>query len=170
MFERVVLGVDPGTRAVGLAIVACRGGSTRPTVRSAVTVRTLPDDPAAQRLGQIAEAVRQVIAANRPESVAIERLMWNRNVVSAMEVARASGAILATAAEADLHVEEYGPLEVKLAVTGFGNASKEQVRRGLRMLLGDGQVPEEPDAADAVAIACCHVQQWTMRRLLREAD
>jgi crossover junction endodeoxyribonuclease RuvC len=170
MFERVVLGIDPGTRAVGLAVVAARGGSSRPQVRAALTVRTAPNDPAAQRLRQIADAVRSAIGTHRPESVAIERLMWNRNVVSAMEVARASGAILATAAEADLPVEEYGPLEVKMAVTGFGNASKEQVRRGLRMLLGDAQVPEEPDAADAVAVACCHVQQWTMRRLLREAD
>jgi crossover junction endodeoxyribonuclease RuvC len=170
MFERVVLGVDPGTRAVGLAVVASRGGSSRPQVRAARTIRTVPDDPAAERLRQIAQAIRSAVAEHRPESVAIERLMWNRNVVSAMEVARASGAIMAAVAEAGLHVEEYGPLEVKMAVTGFGNASKEQVRKGLRMLLEDAQVPVEPDAADAVAIACCHLQQWTMRRLLREAD
>jgi len=164
MFERAVLGVDPGTRAVGLAVVTPgRGG--RPAVLWAETVRTGPGSPAADRLLAISRAVREALAAHRPEGVAVERLMWNRNVGSAMEVARASGAIMVAAAEAGVPVTEYGPLEVKMAVTGSGNASKDQVRRGLALLLGAGNVPTQPDAADAVAVALCHLQQSRLRRL-----
>jgi crossover junction endodeoxyribonuclease RuvC len=101
--------------------------------------------------------------------MAIERLMWGRNTGSAMEVARASGVILLAAADAGIPVEEYAPLEVKMAVTGVGNASKEQVRRSLVRVLAASGVPEEPNAADAVAVAVCHLQQARFRRLTREA-
>ena len=95
--------------------------------------------------------------------------MWGKNIGSAMQVARASGAIMVAAAEAGIPVEEYAPLEVKMAVTGVGNAAKEQVRRGLGLLLGSGAVPDDADAADAVAVALCHLQQSRLRRLTREA-
>jgi crossover junction endodeoxyribonuclease RuvC len=135
----------------------------------AQTVRTTPRSPAAERLLIISRAVREALATYRPEGVAVERLMWNRNVGSAMEVARASGAIMLAAAEAGIAVAEYGPLEVKMAVTGSGNASKEQVRRGLALLLGAGNVPTQPDAADAVAVALCHLQQSRLRTLTEQA-
>ncbi len=168
MFERTVMGVDPGTRALGLAIV--RGsGSGRAHVAWSATVSTAASLPPAERLRRLAGAVRVAIAEHRPEALAIERLLWNRNVGSAMEVARASGAIMAAAAEAGVAVEEYAPLEVKMAVTGAGNASKEQVRRALERVLGTSGVPEQPDAADAVAVAVCHLQQSRLRRLTREA-
>ena len=73
------------------------------------------------------------------------------------------------AAEAGVHVEEYAPLEVKMAVTGVGNATKEAVRRGLVRLIGVEGVPEDPDAADATAVAVCHLQQSRLRMLTREA-
>jgi crossover junction endodeoxyribonuclease RuvC len=168
MFERVILGVDPGTSAVGIAVVAAPSGSARPEVRFATTFRTAADGAAADRLRRIAGAVRDAIAEHHPQAVAIERLMWNKNVVSAMEVARASGAIMAAAAEAGLTVDEYGPTQVKMAVTGVGNASKEQVRRGLGLLLGPANVPPQPDAADAVAVAYCHLQLAKMQRLVRD--
>ena len=95
--------------------------------------------------------------------------MWGRNAGSAMDVARASGAVMVAAAEAGVPVQEYAPLEVKMAVTGVGNASKEQVRRGLGLLLGPAAVPDDPDAADAVAAALCHLQQSRLRTLAREA-
>jgi crossover junction endodeoxyribonuclease RuvC len=101
--------------------------------------------------------------------MAIERLMWGRNTESAMGVARASGVIVLAAAEAGIPVEEYAPLEVKMAVTGVGNASKDQVRRALALILGSVAVPADPDAADAVAVALCHLQQSRLRRLTREA-
>jgi crossover junction endodeoxyribonuclease RuvC len=168
MFESTVMGVDPGTRALGLAIVQ-GSGSGRAQVTWSATISTSASLPAAERLRRLAGAVRDAIAEHRPEALAIERLLWNKNVGSAMEVARASGAIMAAAAEAGVAVEEYAPLEVKMAVTGAGNASKEQVRRALTRVLGTTGVPSQPDAADAVAVAVCHLQQSRLRRLTREA-
>ncbi len=168
MFERTVIGVDPGTRALGLAVVHGDGSGPARVAWSA-TITTATSLPAAERLRRLAGAVRDAIAEHRPEALAIERLIWNKNVGSAMEVARASGAIMAAAAEAGVTVDEYAPLEVKMAVTGVGNASKEQLRRALTRVLGTTGVPTEPDAADAVAVAVCHLQQSKLRRLMREA-
>jgi crossover junction endodeoxyribonuclease RuvC len=168
MFELVILGVDPGTGAVGLASV--RGNAARASVTWSSTLRTRANLAASERLRRIYRAVREAIEVHRPEAVALERLMWGKNIGSAMEVARASGAVMVAAAEAGVPVEEYAPLEVKMAVTGVGNASKDQVRRGLALLLGPDAVPEEPDAADAVAVALCHLQQSRMRKLARAAS
>jgi crossover junction endodeoxyribonuclease RuvC len=167
MFERLVLGVDPGTAAVGLAVVG--GTAARPTVVWAETFRTSAGLPVAERLRRINHAARDAIVAHRPEAMAIERLMFGRNTGSAMEVARASGALILAAAEAGVPVEEYAPLEVKMSLTGVGNAPKGQVRRALvRVMRVDG-VPADPDAADAVAVAVCHLQQSRLRRLTRVA-
>jgi crossover junction endodeoxyribonuclease RuvC len=167
MFDGLVLGVDPGTAAVGLAVV--EGGTGRGSVVWAATLRTPAGLAPALRLRLLHEGVREAIEEHHPSVMAIERLMWGRNTQSAMEVARASGAIMLAAALAGIPVEEYAPLEVKMAVTGVGNASKEQVRRGLALILGAAAVPAEPDAADAVAVALSHLQQSRLRRLTREA-
>src|SRR5205809_3532676 len=150
MCEEVVLGVDPGTASIGLAAVT--RGDGRPAVAWSSTVRTPAGLAAAQRLRAIHRAVRDAIEANGAGVMAVERLMWGKNIGSAMEVARASGAVMVAAAEAGVRVEEYAPLEVKMAVTGAGNASKEQVRRGLALIIGPDAVPTEPDAADAAAV------------------
>jgi crossover junction endodeoxyribonuclease RuvC len=168
MFERVILGVDPGTSALGLAVVSARGGP-RASVIWSETVRTPAGLAPAERLGRLWHAVRAAVAEHRPQALALERVMWGKNIGSAMEVARASGAIMVAAAEAGIPVEEYAPLEVKMAVTGVGNATKEQVRKGLGLLLGQGAVPPDPDAADAVAVALCHLQQLPLRQAAREA-
>jgi crossover junction endodeoxyribonuclease RuvC len=167
MFDSSVLGVDPGTAAVGLALVDSYG--TKPSVRWSATFRTPSGLSGPGRLRRIHEVVRETIAEHRPEAMAVERLMWGRNTQSAMDVSRATGVILLAAAEAGLSVEEYPPLQVKMAVTGVGNASKEAVRRSLTRVFGIDGVPAEPDATDAVAVAVCHLQHARMRRLTREA-
>jgi crossover junction endodeoxyribonuclease RuvC len=167
MFESVVLGVDPGTAAVGLAAVARRGPTL--DVLWADTVRTPAGLAAPERLRRLHTAVTAAIAEHRPGAMAIERLMWGRNTQSAMAVARATGAIMLAAAQAGIPVEEYAPLEVKMAVTGVGNAPKDQVRRGLTRVLGAQGVPDQADAADAVAVAVCHLQQTRMRQMTAAA-
>jgi crossover junction endodeoxyribonuclease RuvC len=167
MFDSSVLGVDPGTAAVGMAVVDSTG--PKPSVRWAATFRTPAGLAAHERLQRIHGAVCQAIQEHRPEALAIERLMWGRNTKSAMDVSRATGVILLAAAQAGLPVEEYPPLQVKMAVTGIGNASKEAVRRSLTRVFAMEGVPGEPDAADAVAVAVCHLQHARMRRLTREA-
>ena len=109
------------------------------------------------RLRTIADAARAAIAEHRPAAVAIERVAWSRNQVSAMRVARATGAIMVVAAEAGLAVAEYAPNEVKSAVTGAGNADKAQVQMALTRVHGLRGVPAQADAADAVAVALTHL-------------
>jgi crossover junction endodeoxyribonuclease RuvC len=168
VFERLVVGVDPGTAATGIAAVVAGGSApaaTRASVLLAETVRTSPNAPEAERLRTVYLAVRALLQERRPEALAVERLMWGRNAPSAMAVSRASGVILLAAAELGIPVHEYAPLEVKMAITGNGTAGKDDVRRALERLHAVLGVPREPDAADAVAVAVCHLHQ---SRALRE--
>jgi crossover junction endodeoxyribonuclease RuvC len=165
VFDRIVIGVDPGVAATGLAVVVGGSGGAAGVV-TAGTVRTLPGTAEPERLRRVFGAVAEAIRDHRPRAVAVERLMWGRNVGSAMSVARASGVVLLAAAEAAVPVFEYAPLEIKLAVTGNGAAGKPDVRRALERLHGVADLPTEPDAIDAVAVALCHLNQ---SRALREA-
>ena len=167
MFDGRVLGVDPGTASVGLAILS---GERRPVIVWAGTLRTPAGLAQEARLRLVYAGVREAIRAHEPSAMALERLMWGRNTESAMGVARASGVLMLAAAESGIPVEEYAPLEVKMAVTGVGNAPKETVRRALARLIGISDVPEDPDAADAVAVAVCHLQQAKLRRASRAAE
>lgn len=149
--------------ALGLAAVA--GHERKPLLVFADTVRTASELPDAERLRLLHDAVAEAISTHRPRSVAIERIAWNKNQVSAMIVARATGVILLAAAEAGLEVEEYGSLEVKMAVTGQGNADKAQVRMALERFHGLKGLPDQPDAVDAAAIALCHLTQARLRKV-----
>ena len=155
MFDACVLGVDPGVARLGLAVVTRR--DRRPVIGWADTVRTPPDLPEAERLRTVWQAVRPTIAEHHPDCVALERVAWNVNKGSAMAVARATGAVMAAAADGGVPVEEYGSREVKNAVTGSGSADKGAIRTALVRLHGLEDVPHEPDAADAVAIALTHL-------------
>src|SRR6185436_9747950 len=121
------------------------------------------DEPS--RLRILHMAVRAAITEHAPSSMAIERIAWNNNQVSAMVVARATGVVLLAAAEAGLPVQEYGSLEVKMAVTGQGNADKAQVRVALERFHGLEGLPNLPDAVDAAAIALCHLTQARLRKV-----
>jgi crossover junction endodeoxyribonuclease RuvC len=164
MFDRLVMGVDPGLAATGVAVVAGGSGGAAGVV-CAATVRTHPGSAEAERLRTLFHELMAAMTRHRPKALAVERLMWGRNVGSAMSVSRASGVILLAAAEAAVPVFEYAPLEVKMAVTGNGAAAKTEVRLALERLHGVADVPREPDAADAVAVALCHLQQ---SRVLRQ--
>jgi crossover junction endodeoxyribonuclease RuvC len=165
VFEGVVLGVDPGLALTGLAALEPANGG--PRLNWTDTVRTPGGLAEPLRLRRVYQAVREALDRHHAAVVAVERVMWGRNVGSALSVARATGVVLLAAADAGVPVEEYAPLEVKMAVTGVGNAAKDQVRRALVSMHGLGDVPVQPDAADAVAVALCHIQQSKMRRLVR---
>lgn len=163
MFERAVLGVDPGVASAGLALVRDRPGRP-PEVAWWATVTTPPGLAEGERLRALHREVREALAAHRPSALALERLLWGRNTGSAMAVARAAGVVLLAAAEAAVPVREYAPLEVKMAVTGDGRAGKAQVRRALERVLAVRGVPGQPDAADAVAVAVCHLNRAALDR------
>jgi crossover junction endodeoxyribonuclease RuvC len=111
----------------------------------------------------LAAAVRGAIADHRPASLAVERVAFNRTQVSALGVARATGAVMVVAAESGLGVEEYSPTEVKDAVTGMGNADKRQVRDALERVHGFRDLPAKPDAVDAAAVALTHLVASRLR-------
>jgi crossover junction endodeoxyribonuclease RuvC len=149
-----VLGVDPGLGRCGWAVLERRGGRVAP-----VGYGTIHTDGAevAPRLAELATKLRQVLAAHRPQALAIERLFFNANVRTAMTVGQASGVVLLLAAEHGLAVTAYTPPQVKQAVTGSGTAPKEQVGYMVKALLGLASVPAPADTADALAVALCHL-------------
>jgi crossover junction endodeoxyribonuclease RuvC len=161
MFETSVLGIDPGVARCGLAVVSRRDRTTTLVWASTVSTPTGTDE--AQRLAEVGRAAREAIETHRPAAVAIERVAWSRNQVSALHVARATGVVMLVAAEAGLPVQEYAPNEVKQAVTGVGNADKRQVQTALARLHGLRDVPSQPDAADAVAVGVTHLLAAPMR-------
>jgi crossover junction endodeoxyribonuclease RuvC len=167
MFESSVLGVDPGVARCGLAVVSRHDRAN--DLRFVATVTTPADADESLRLRTIADAARAAIVEHRPAAVAVERVAWSRNQVSALHVARATGAIILVAAEAGLPVAEYAPNEVKQAVTGAGNADKAQVQLALTRMHGLRGVPAQADAADAVAVAITHLLAAPMRDVAARA-
>ena len=151
-----VLGVDPGLSRCGIGIVD--GPGRKPTAVRAGVVRTSPDEPLAQRLRMLFEEISDVIAHARPDAVAVERVFFNNNVRTAMSVGQAAGIVMLCAAQAGIDVVEYTPTQVKAAVAGTGDADKEQVAFMVRTLLRLADVPRPADAADALALALCHLQ------------
>ena len=148
----LVAGVDPGLARTGYGIIAARGG--RFEVVEAGTIQTSPRQPEALRLQVLYEALRAVLERWHPETVAVERLFFNRNARSAVAVGQARGVVLLAAAQAGARVVELTPQEVKLGVSGLGAGAKVQVAYMVRQLLGLEQ-PLAPDAADALAAALC---------------
>lgn len=160
-----VLGIDPGLARLGYGVVERLDGRLRAV--SLGVIRTSPSFSAAQRLAQISTDLIEVIDTYQPEVVAVERLFFNANVKTAMSVGQAAGVVLATAAGAGLEVYDYTPPEVKLSVVGVGSASKKQVQTMVASILGLDRLPEPADAADAAALAICHLNRSGLRGAVR---
>jgi len=160
-----VLGIDPGLARMGYGVVERAQGKLRPVALG--VIRTTPSAGAADRLAQIRSDLLEVIDSYGPEVMAVERLFFNANVKTAMSVAQAAGVALATASEAGLEVFDYTPPEVKLSVVGVGSASKKQVQTMVASILGLASLPEPPDAADAGALAICHLNRSGLQGAVR---
>jgi crossover junction endodeoxyribonuclease RuvC len=150
-----VLGIDPGVSRCGYGCVESGRGQARAIAVGVLT--TPPSDQLPQRLAALDADLRELIADLRPQVVAVERLFFQTNVRTAMSVGQASGLVLAAAAGAGCTVVQYTPNQVKQAVAGYGAAGKEQVQRMVQSLLGLPEVPRPADAADALALALCHL-------------
>lgn len=151
-----VLGIDPGLSRCGVGLV--EGPPSRPRVVRAGVIRTSPGDPVALRLAALHDELAALIAAERPDAVAVERVFFNANVRTAMSVGQAAGVALLCAARAGVDVVEYTPTQVKSSVAGFGGADKAQVAFMVRALLRLTEAPKPADTADALALALCHLQ------------
>lgn len=162
-----VLGIDPGLTRTGYGIVR----KTRRGLEAVAVgvVRTHRDQRIAERLLELHRDLSEVIAEYPIESAAIEQVFSNRNRATATGVARASGVALLALAQAGVPAVEYTPSAVKMALTGFGGADKEQVQKVVQMRLGIAVAPKPADAADALAIAVCHLQAAGLQRRLDQA-
>ena len=149
----IILGIDPGTAALGYGIVERTGGKLRAVDHGVIV--TSPDLALGERLLAIHSGLVELIATHAPAVVAVERLYFSRNAQTAMAVGHARGVVLLAAAEGRVPVHEATPNEVKVAVAGYGAADKEQVGRMVALVLGMAAVPAPDDAADALAIAVC---------------
>jgi len=164
----IVLGIDPGLTRCGYAVVESgRGGSLVPLALG--VIRTPPSSPLPQRLAELKGELAALIAQYRPHAVAVEQVFFQVNVRTAMSVGQASGLALAEAAAAGCEVVQYTPNQVKNAVAGWGGAGKAQVQKMVQARLGLATVPEPPDAADAAALALCHLAMSPMRAKIAAA-
>jgi crossover junction endodeoxyribonuclease RuvC len=163
----LVLGIDPGTAITGYGLVHEQDDGLSLVECGVVT--TPSSQPLPERLQTIYRGLSDVVRRFQPEEAAVEELFFSRNVRTALSVGQARGVALLALVDAGLPIYEYKPLEVKQAVAGYGGADKQQVQEMVRMLLNLERVPQPDDAADAVAVAVCHIHSARMAALIADA-
>ena len=151
-----ILGIDPGYAIVGYGVIEFSGSRYYAIDYGVIT--TTANTPFPQRLQEIYNGMVSIIIRSNPDALSIERLYFQNNQKTAIDVAQARGVILLSAQNNNLPSSEYTPLQVKTAVTGYGQAHKQQVMEMTRRLLKLETIPKPDDAADALAIAICHAQ------------
>jgi crossover junction endodeoxyribonuclease RuvC len=152
----IVLGIDPGTAITGYGVIRETPEGEIQTIDYGV-ITTPAGMPLEQRLRNLYQQLRELMLLHQPDSGAVEKLFFQRNVKTALAVGQARGVVLLAFAESGLDVISYSPMEVKQAVTGYGAADKKQVQQMVKALLQLEEVPHPDDAADALAVALCHL-------------
>lgn len=160
----IIIGIDPGYAIVGIGVVEYKGNKFRTIDYNAIT--TPAGMPTVERLKKIYQEMTMYIDKYAPDSIAIEELFFNSNQKTAINVAQARGVLLVAAANRNIPIFEYTPLQVKQSVTGYGRADKQQIQQMVKMMLGLNVIPKPDDAADALAIAICHAHSNKMNDIL----
>ena len=160
----LAIGIDPGTAITGYGVVE-EGSDGSLTVIDFGSIETSADDSMPDRLMQLYKQLKELFTLHHPESGAVEKLFFARNVRTALSVGQARGVVLLALAEAGVPVAEYAPNEIKLAVAGYGGADKRQVQKMVQALLELDDIPQPDDAADALAVAICHLHSARLRSL-----
>ena len=155
----IIFGIDPGSASTGYGCVESDGRRHRLVACGALSAPSLTSFP--DRLLLIHEGLVSLLARHRPDCVAIENIFHAKNVRSALRLGEARGVALLAAAAAGVAICEYTPAEIKRAVVGFGRAEKQQIGQMVKLLLGLDAAPAPHDAADAVAVAICHIHVST---------
>lgn len=158
-----VIGIDPGTAITGWGVVD--GDGSRLTAVAYGVVTTPAGTPLPQRLQTIYRELSEIAQTWQPETSAIEELFFSKNAKTALAVGHGRGAAMLALANAGLSVVEYKPLEVKQAITGHGGADKYQMQQMVKLLLELDDIPRPDDAADALAVAICHLHSARLRLL-----
>ncbi|MBP8252050.1 MAG: crossover junction endodeoxyribonuclease RuvC [Herpetosiphon sp.] len=149
-----ILGIDPGTAIMGWGVIESDGGDVSLVSYGALT--TPAKQALSLRLERLYNGLAHVLAAYKPDAVAIEELFFAKNVTTALSVAHARGVALLAIQQSGIRAYEYKPLVVKQAVVGYGNADKQQMQSLVQMTLNLDHIPQPDDAADALAVALCH--------------
>ncbi len=152
---RIALGIDPGTAILGYAVVAARGSELSMIACDVIT--TPAGMPLAQRLQILYEGLSKIVSTYHPHEAAMEELFFAKNARTALTVGHGRGVAMLALANGGLSIAEYTPKQVKQAVTGYGGADKQQVGEMVRILLRLSAIPRPDDAADAAAVAICHL-------------
>lgn len=163
-----VLGIDPGIAIAGFGFIDKTGHKLTPVQYGCI--QTEAHTPPEERLLQIYESAGALMDKYKPDSVAVEKLFFNRNVTTAFAVGQARGVIILAAAQRQLPVAEYTPLQVKQAVVGYGKAEKRQVQEMVKMFLKLSAIPKPDDVADALAIAICHAHSAVLTQKINEVN
>jgi len=156
----IIIGIDPGVAKLGFGIISKiqnPKSKTKNRLRclNYGLIQTSPDLPAAERLKKISNELNKLIKKYKPKVLAIENVYFFKNLKTALPVSQATGVILLAAAKKKIPVVEFTPLQVKLAITGYGRAEKQQVQKMVKILLNLKEIPQSPDAADALGVAIC---------------
>jgi crossover junction endodeoxyribonuclease RuvC len=165
----LAIGIDPGTATTGYGFVHLTKNGELELVDYGV-ITTPSKMPMPDRLQQLHNQLSQLLALHRPNCSAVEKLYFQRNVSTAISVGQARGVALLALAEAGVQVAEYTPREIKQAIVGYGGAEKKQIQKMVQTLLEMESIPHPDDAADALAIAICHLHSMPMRGLLEQSS
>jgi crossover junction endodeoxyribonuclease RuvC len=151
-----ILGIDPGTGILGFGVIDVTNGKAQ--LVDAGVIRTPVHEDDAVRLVTIFEELTDIIAATKPTVMSVEKLFFAKNVTTAMTVSQARGVVLLCGKQSGMEIFEYTPMQIKMAVTGYGKADKKQIQEMVRVILGLQEVPKPDDCADAIAAALTHAQ------------
>ena len=149
-----ILGIDPGSGIIGFGCIEI--GKKTPKLIDAGVIRTTIGDEPAARLVELYDAMNELIADCKPDQASVEKLFFVQNITTGMTVSQARGVILLCLAQAKIPIAEYTPLQIKMAVTGYGKAKKADIQEMVRLQLGLTEVPKPDDCADALAAALTH--------------
>ncbi|MFP4064051.1 MAG: crossover junction endodeoxyribonuclease RuvC [Bacteroidales bacterium] len=156
-YEKIIMGIDPGTNNMGLSVIGIRNKSVEVIAMDVLKLGKLENH--ALKLKKIFETVLRDIDHYHPDELAIESPFYGKNIQSMLKLGRAQGVAIAAALHRDIPVSEYSPRKIKMAITGKGGASKEQVAAMLCRILQIREVPESMDSTDALGVALCHHYQ-----------
>lgn len=161
----LVIGIDPGTARTGYGLVKTSASGALKLIDYGV-ITTPAKKPMAERLIQLHHRLKEVLGNYQPQEGAVEQLFFQKNVTTALSVGQARGVVLLTLGLSGVVVKEYSPQDVKQAVTGYGAADKTQMQRMVQTLLYMEELPKPDDAADALAVAICHIQSHSFHSRL----
>ncbi|HHT64858.1 MAG: crossover junction endodeoxyribonuclease RuvC [Caldicoprobacterales bacterium] len=162
----VILGIDPGMAITGYGVIESDKNNNKMKVLDYGVVTTPSDMETSQRLLHIFNSVEELIRQYSPDAIAYEELFFNKNVKTALIIGHARGAAVVAGARQGIDLYEYTPLQVKQAVAGYGRADKQQVQSMVKLLLNLREIPKPDDAADALAVAVCHMHSAQFGRKL----